>query len=98
MIFAEIRYQKHYDEMHKELVDFIEARFANVESGHQGDSWIWVLEEGDKVEIDTFSAMTHQVKSRFKDSKLVHEVIRELNDNYSLVIYPKPELEAHDDQ
>ena len=98
MIFGELQYQKHYDEMHRELVEFIEKRFSNVESGHQGDSWIWVIDENDKVQIDTFSSMHHQVKSPYRDSKLVHKVIRELKDSYSVSIYPEPELEAHEEE
>ena len=83
--------------MHRELVKFIERRFSSVESGHQGDSWIWVLGENDKVQIDTFTAMNHQIKSPYRDSELVHEVIRELKSNYSVSIYPEPELEAHEE-
>lgn len=96
MIFGELQYQKHYDEMHQELVEFIEKRFSNVESGHQGDSWIWILDENDKVEIDTFSAMYHQIKSPYRYSKLVRKVIRELKSNYPVSIYPEPDLEPHE--
>ncbi len=98
MIFGELQYQQHYDEMHRELVDFIEERFPNVESGHQGDSWIWILDENDKVQIDTFSAMRHQIKSPYRDSKLVNKVIRELQGSYSVSVFNEPEIEAHEDE
>lgn len=97
MIFGELRYQQHYDEMHQELVEFIKERFPNVESGHQGDSWIWVLEESDKVQIDTFSSMCHQIKSPYSNSKLVHEVIHQLKSKYQVSVFDEPELEAHED-
>ena len=97
MIFGELKYQQHYDEIHCELVDFINKRFPNVESGHQGDSWIWVLDENDKVQIDTFTAMCHQIKSPYKNSKLVHDVIQELKSKYQVDVYDVPELEAHED-
>lgn len=97
MIFANLVYTEHYDDMHQELVEFIEQHFPNVESGHQGDSWIWVLAEGDKVQIDTFSAMYHQVKSPYHNSKLVHEVIKTLQAKYKLIVYSEPELEAHEE-
>lgn len=97
MIFADIVYTEHYDDMHQELVDFIEQRFPNVESGHQGDSWIWITTENDKIQIDTFSAMHHQVKSPYPESKLVHDVIQALQTKYTLTVYSEPQLEAHED-
>ena len=63
MIFAEIKYGKRYELMHNELFLFIKSKFKKVESGLQGDSWIWVFEGNDKVAIDTFSSMTHEIKS-----------------------------------
>ena len=98
MIFGELQYEKHYDEMHLELVEFIEKRFSKVESGHQGDSWIWVLDENDKVQIDTFSSMYHQIKSPYRNSKLVYKVILELQRSYSVSVYPEPELEVHEEE
>ena len=83
--------------MHQELVEFIQERFPNVQSGHQGDSWIWIVGENDKVQIDTFSAMHHQIKSPYRQSKLVHEVIQTLKSNYTVSIYPEPEFEAHEE-
>lgn len=61
--FAELQYKEHYDDIHAELVEFVKARFLNVKSGHQGDSWIWILRDGDKVQLDTFTSMHHQIKS-----------------------------------
>ena len=97
LIFAELQYAKHYDDMHDELVDFIKVRFKNTESGHQGDSWIWILDGNDKVQIDTFTSMKHQIKSPLRTSKLVRTVIRELESNYSVNVYPTPESEAHEE-
>jgi hypothetical protein len=57
MIFAELEYDQHYDELHKPLLTLIKASLNHVESGHQGDSWIWIFDGGFKVAIDTFSSM-----------------------------------------
>lgn len=83
--------------MHQVLVDFIEKRFSNVTSGHQGDSWIWITGEGDKVEIDTFSAMHHQIKSPFENSQLVYQVIDALATEFSVRVLPVAEPEPHED-
>ncbi len=97
MIFAELQYDKDYSEFHSELLSFIKANFANVESGLQGDSWIWIAKENKKVAIDTFSSMKHQVKSEQSDNLLVNEVISCLTKKYKLVVYQEPELEPHED-
>ena len=87
MIFEEMQYQSHYSDFHSELVEFISANFSNVESGLQGDSWIWVFEGNDKVAIDTFSAMKHQIKCANKNSLLVSKVINALSNRYRLHVY-----------
>jgi len=97
LIFGKLQYQVHYDEIHRELVSFIEQRFSNVESGQQSDSWIWITQGEDKVQIDTFTAMQHEVKSPNPDSLLVHDVLRALQSRFKVIVYPKPEFEAHEE-
>lgn len=54
MIFAELIYDGHYSDIHDDLTDYINSKFSDVQSGCQGDSWIWVFDGKEKVEIDTF--------------------------------------------
>lgn len=96
MIFAEMEYQHHYSDFHAELLAFVEQRFSQVQSGHQGDSWIWILDGGEKVAIDTFSSMKHQVKSA-KAGPHVQRVIETLLLKYEVVVYEAPEWEGHED-
>ena len=62
------------------------------------DSWIWALGDSDKVQIDTFTAMQHQIKSPYRDSRLVHEVIRELKGRYTVNMFSEPKHEEHEDE
>jgi hypothetical protein len=96
MIFAEMEYEKEYSEFHGELVDFIEDWFSDVKSGLQGDSWIWIFENNEKVAIDTFSSMKHQIKSSSADSELKNKVLERIGSKYKLIIYKTPELEGHE--
>lgn len=96
MIFAEIEYQKNYSDFHAELLAFVRKRFTQVESGLQGDSWIWILDGEERVAIDTFTSMKHQIKSA-KAGAHVLEVIAALQRKFELRVYEKPELEAHED-
>lgn len=96
MIFAEMEYQKHYSEFHAELVAFIARHFSQVKSGLQGDSWIWILDGEEKVAIDTFTSMKHQIKSP-KVGVHVRKVIETLLRQFEVKVYEEPELEGHED-
>jgi hypothetical protein len=96
MIFAELEYPEGYREIHAELVSFIGAQFPQVMSGIQGDSWIWISDGEEKVEVDTFSSMKHQIKSA-KAGTHVLKVIEVLQLKYKVIVYDNPELEAHEE-
>jgi hypothetical protein len=86
VVFAELRYEGRYEDVHAKLSAFLSARFANVLSGLQGDSWIWVFDGADKVAVDTFTAMKHEVKSE-NHCPLVDKVIAELRESYDVHVY-----------
>jgi hypothetical protein len=90
LIFAEIKYTGEYPDEHLAIVDLIESNFADTQSGLQGDSWIWIMDGGERVKIDTFSSMRHQVKSR-KDGPHVQKVINVLRAKYEVVALDEPE-------
>jgi hypothetical protein len=97
MIFAELQYEQDYSAMHFELVDYLKSFFPNIQHGLQGDSWIWIFEGDEKVAIDSFSSMKHQVKSDTPESDLIEQVIATLSERYKLARYDDPELEPHED-
>ncbi len=96
MIFAEMEYQEDYEDFHEELLNFIGERFSKVKSGLQGDSWIWILDGEEKVAIDTFTSMKHQIKS-LKAGSHVQKVIEVLQLKYKVRVYDDPELEGHEE-
>jgi hypothetical protein len=96
MIFADIEYQADYRSFHEELDAFVHANFSHVQSGIQGDSWIWIFDGEMKVAIDTFSSMKHQIKSDVP-GRHVQQVIDILRSKYRIKIYRAPELETHED-
>ena len=96
MIFAEIHYEQHYSEVHAELVDILSSKFPDLESGLQGDSWLWIFEGDEKVAIDTFYSMQHQIKSSSRTGALVHKIIEVLAPHYNIAVYPEPEPEPHE--
>jgi hypothetical protein len=96
VIFAELEYPGHYADVHRELESFLPERFTRVESGLQGDSYFWVFDGGEKVAIDTFTSMKHQVKSNSPGPHVLN-VIRILELKYQVKAFDPPELEGHED-
>ncbi len=96
MIFAQIEYQGYYDDVHDGLRAYLGAHFSKVQSGQQGDSWIWILDGEEKVAVDTFTSMKHQIKSA-RAGPHVQKVIETLALKYKVTVYGKPELEGHED-
>ena len=96
MIFAEIEDRGRYEEMHEDLCSLLRSRFAHVESGLQCDSWIWVHIGPEKVAVDTFTSIAHQVKSSCP-GKHVEDVIAVLKEQFSVIVFKEPEWEAHED-
>lgn len=91
MIYAELDYPEHYSDIHDALVEYLQANFENVQHGHQGDSWIWITDGNEKVMVDTFSSIKHQIKSA-RDGSLVQQVITKLLDKYKFRVYEASEL------
>jgi hypothetical protein len=89
MIFAEFQYADDYADMHPRIVELMEERFSKVQSGLQGDSWIWITDSDEKVAIDTFSSMRHQVKS-YSAGPLVQRVIDALRVKFDVKVLDPP--------
>jgi hypothetical protein len=96
MVFAEFAYEMHYSEFHAGLLACVKRHFSRVEAGLQGDSWIWIFDGDERVSIDTFTSMKHQVKSP-RPGVHVQRVIDALRDEFQLHVHQEPEREAHED-
>ena len=96
MIYAELDYEEHYSEIHTALVELIQREFDDTQSGLQGDSWIWIFAGDEKVEVDTFTSMKHQIKSSQTNSALAEKVIRYLTQHYKVLVFAEPVPEAHE--
>lgn len=97
MIFGEIIHNEHYSVFYPKLLSVIKSRFGNVQSGLQGDAWIWILDGNEKVALDTFSSMKFQIKSDKRGGKLLEEVIELLQKEFQFHIYDEPVIEGHED-
>ena len=96
MIFAELEYPQGYRDIHSDLGTFLLAHFEKVQLGLQGDSWFHISVGGESVDVDTFSAMKHQIKSD-KTGPHVSQVIETLQLKYKVNVFEEPRLEIHED-
>ena len=95
MIFAELQYDQSYSDEHAPLVALLGRHFQMVESGLQGDSWIWIVDHGQKVSVDTFTSMHHEVKSS-QPCRLLDQVLAVLASQYTLHLIEPATLEGHE--
>lgn len=87
--FAVIDTGQRYDDFYDELLAFIKAHFAHVQSGIQGDAWIWITEGDQKVAVDSFSAMRFEIKAVARN-ELLQRVIDTIAGRYPVRLYDPP--------
>ena len=97
MVFAELSYQGHYSDYHDAIVNCLLSEFPGLQQGHQGDSWIRIGEEADKVTIDTFYSMKHQVKAADPENPLLRLVLDQLQTVFEVTLFDPPFAEPHED-
>ncbi len=90
-----MKYQEAYRNVHPDLVSLLSTYFAEVQHGLQGDSWMNITVEQASVDVDTFTAMKHQIKSD-KAGPHVDKVIQVLKLKYEVDVFEKPEFEPHE--
>ena len=96
MIYGEIETDKSYFAFYDELLAYVKKNFKDVESGFQGDAYIWIKNPNGKVSLDTFTSMRFEIKSDKNNGTLVQDVIKTLQKQYPLSLCTKAELEAHE--
>ena len=87
--FAFIEHKQSYYDFYDDLLGYVTANFANVESGVQGDAWIWITQNNQKVSLDTFYSMQFEINSD-SHNELLQAVIKTLSAKYPISIYDMP--------
>jgi len=88
VIFAEL----HRDRF-AEILQTLKEQFENIQSGRQGDDWIWIHLDEDKLEIDSFYSMELEVKGKYKYLTVAKQIIQNLNDIWILKIFDPPKID-----
>ena len=89
LTFAVIDHPESYYDAYDVLLAHIRQHFSDVQSGVQGDAWIWIFEDGEKVAVDSFYAMQMEIHAD-ADSPLVQKVIDLVGEIYPVRRYEEP--------
>ena len=89
VVFAEL-YRNKFDEILQSLM----GQFKDIQSGRQGDDWIWIHLGDDKIEIDSFYSMELEVQGKRKHYMTATQVIKKMNDNWIIQVFDLPKVDT----
>ncbi len=87
-IFAELNRER-FDEILQTLME----HFKDIQSGRQGDDWIWIHAGDDKLEIDSFFSMQLEVKGKYKQLEAAKQILQDLDEHCILQIFDPPKID-----
>jgi len=88
VIFAELRRDHFY-----EILQTLMGQFEHIESGRQGDDWIWIHVGNDKIEIDSFYSMELEVKGKYQHLTVVTQILQQMDNKWIIQIFDPPKID-----
>jgi hypothetical protein len=88
VIFAELD-RDHFDD----ILQILAEHFENIQSGRQGDDWIWIHLGEDKIEIDSFYFMKLEVKGKYKHLAVAKQIIQNMEGSWILQVFNPPRMD-----
>ncbi len=85
VIFAELE-RDNFEEILARLMQY----YPGIQSGRQGDDWIWVRFGDDKVEIDSFTSMQLEVKAKRQQSAVARKLVSLMEPRWVLQVFDPP--------
>lgn len=88
VIFAELNRDKFED-----ILDRLMKFYPSIQFGRQGDDWIWVHVDDEKIEIDSFFSEQLEVKGRQRHSKTVRHILQVIEKEWILKRFDPPKAD-----
>ena len=88
VIFAELN-RDYFDE----IIQTLTEHFEHIQSGRQGDDWIWIHFGDDKIEIDSFYSMALEVKGKYRYLAIATQIIQRMKEDWILQIFDPPKMD-----
>lgn len=88
VVFAELNRDKFED-----ILDRLMKFYPSIQFGRQGDDWIWVHVDDEKIEIDSFFSEQLEVKGRQRHSKTVRHILQVIEKEWILKRFDPPKAD-----
>jgi len=88
VIFAELD-REHFESILERLKQSPQV----IQSGRQGDDWIWINFRYGKIEIDTFYSMNLEVKGRREQYDSVNQLLKSLDIKWIIAVFNPPKID-----
>ena len=88
VIFAELK-RGHFDEIRQEA----QKRYTKVQYGSQGDDWIWLHYDDDKIEIDSFYSMELEMKGSKNKQHFADEILSWMQPEWIITKFEPPKID-----
>ena len=88
VIFAELN-RNHFDN----ILQTLKEHFQNIQSGRQGDDWIWIHLGEDRIEIDSFYSMELDVKGKYKYIAVARQIIQSMKSEWIRQVFDPPRMD-----
>lgn len=88
VIFAELKRDKF-----EEILYALKEHFEDIQSGRQGDDWIWIHLGEDKIEIDSFYSMELEVKGKYKHLEIAKQILQNMENDWIIQEFDPPKID-----
>lgn len=88
VIFAELK-RDHFDK----ILQTLREHFKKVQSGRQGDDWIWIQFGEDSIEIDSFYSMELEFKGKYQYINVAKQIIQDMDSKWILQVFDPPKVD-----
>lgn len=76
-----------------EILQTLKEHFEQIQSGRQGDDWIWIHLGEDKIEIDSFYSMQLEIKGKYKHLTVAAQIIQHMDRDWILQVFDPPKID-----
>lgn len=76
-----------------EILQALESHLENIQSGRQGDDWIWIQLGEEKIEIDSFYSRNLEMKGKYKQLTIAMQILQQMDDAWVIQFFDPPKID-----
>jgi hypothetical protein len=78
----------------EEILHTLTEHFEHIQSGRQGDDWIWIHLGEDKIEIDSFYSMSLEIKGKYKYLEIAERILQNMKKDWIIQVFDPPKIDT----